>query len=345
MPHDGIRYWGYRIDASSTEAIEFFWEELKEGRLRQGWGYDPGQDLRDMKVDGGARGNLTMLERVKKGHILLVPRLPNWDQVAIVEATDDWDKAYRYDIPKAHGDYGHIFPARFRKSFSRHNKHVGGALQSTLKARNRFWNIDHIDRIKEHVQGLLDTQEDLASDISAKERFENATEGAFKSAPDVFSKEVYEVLKEQFEAAGWEKVLVEVLEAVYPGCDVRHTAGRGEALHGTDILIEIPGLGRLPRRTRYAIAVQVKDQGGQIDVARIMEQISKADSWERRTDPAEDQVTLVEKVVLMTKANKTANAKLVDAGKEQGVCFVFADDLKDILKDYARRKMGPGVNS
>ena len=342
MPHDGIHYWGYRIDTSRREAIEFFSEELKEGRLRQGWGYDPGQDLRDMKVDGGASGNLRMLKEVKKGHILLVPRLPNWGQVAIVEATDDWDKAYQYDI-SAHGDYGHIFPARFRKSFSRHNEHVVGDLQSTLRARNRFWNIDHI---KSDVQRLLDTpQEDLTSDISAKERFENATEGAFKSASDVFSEKAYDVLKEQFEAAGWEKVLVEVLEAVYPGCDVRHTAGPREASHGTDILIEIPGLGRLPRRTRYAIAVQVKDQDGQINVASIMEQISKADSWERPTAPAEDQVTLVEKVVLMTKANKTDNAKLVDAGEKQGVCFVFADDLKDILKDYARRKMGPGANS
>ncbi len=342
MPHDGIRYWGYRIDTSRREAIEFFWKELEKGRLRQGWGYDPGQDLRDMKVDGGASGNLRMLKEVKKGHILLVPRLPNWGQVAIVEATDDWDKAYRYDIPETHDDYGHIFPARCLKAFSRHNERVVGALQSTLRARNRFWNIDHIES---DVQRLLDTQEDLTSDISAKERFENATEGAFKSASDVFSEEAYEVLNKQFEAAGWEKVLVEVLEAVYPGCDVRHTAGRREALHGTDILIEIPGLGRLPRRTRYAIAVQVKDQDGQIDVASIMEQISKADSWERPTAPAEDQVTLVEKVVLMTKANKTDNAKLVDAGEKQGVCFVFADDLKDILKDYARRKMGPGANS
>lgn len=30
------KYWGYRI---SREDSSFFYEELKEGRLRQGWGY------------------------------------------------------------------------------------------------------------------------------------------------------------------------------------------------------------------------------------------------------------------------------------------------------------------
>lgn len=67
------RYWGYRIDAS---AIDFFRKELEEGRLRQGWGYDEGQDLRKMTVDEGASRNSRMKNEVKKGDILLVPRIP-----------------------------------------------------------------------------------------------------------------------------------------------------------------------------------------------------------------------------------------------------------------------------
>ena len=35
-------YWGYRIDKSK---ISFFKNELNEGRLRQGWGWDEAQDL------------------------------------------------------------------------------------------------------------------------------------------------------------------------------------------------------------------------------------------------------------------------------------------------------------
>ena len=58
-----IRYWGYRI---AKDRIPFFWEELRQGRLRQGWGADRGQNLRNLTVDKGARLNLPML-RVKRG--------------------------------------------------------------------------------------------------------------------------------------------------------------------------------------------------------------------------------------------------------------------------------------
>jgi len=34
------RYWGYRIDVKNQD---FFFKELEQGRLRQGWGYDKNQ--------------------------------------------------------------------------------------------------------------------------------------------------------------------------------------------------------------------------------------------------------------------------------------------------------------
>ena len=341
MPYDGIRYWGYRIDKSSKSAIQFFRDELEQGRLRQGWGYNEGQDLRKRPVDADVRRNLRMLNEVKQGHILLVPRLPSWGMVAIVEATDDWDEAYRFDIPKTEKDYGHIFPARRLKAFSRHNEHVSGGLRRTFRTPSRFWNIDYLKR---DVQELLNTSsEDLMSDITSKERFENAIEDAFEEASDVFSTNAYEGLKREFSAAGWESPLVEVFRAIYPGCEVLRTAGKAEREHGTDILIRIPGPGR-QHQAWHAIAVQVKDYEGQVsdaDAACIMDQISKADSWEYHPDdPYENPVKLAEKVVLLTKAERAVNKKLVDVGLEQDVRFVFADDLKDILKVYARRRWG-----
>jgi hypothetical protein len=41
-------YWGYRI---AVDRIDFFRAELENGRLRQGWGWDNLQDLRNMKMD------------------------------------------------------------------------------------------------------------------------------------------------------------------------------------------------------------------------------------------------------------------------------------------------------
>lgn len=49
-------YWGYRIDVKLV--IAFFRNELENGRLRQGWGWDDRQNLRDLKADWGARRNL-----------------------------------------------------------------------------------------------------------------------------------------------------------------------------------------------------------------------------------------------------------------------------------------------
>ena len=56
-------YWGYRIDVKNQD---FFFKELEQGRLRQGWGYAENQKLPDTK-DSGARKNLSMYHNVKKG--------------------------------------------------------------------------------------------------------------------------------------------------------------------------------------------------------------------------------------------------------------------------------------
>ena len=87
-------YWGYRIDVKNQD---FFFKELEQGRLRQGWGYDKNQELPDTK-DSGARKNLSMYHNVKKGDILLIPRLPDWGSVAIAEAIEDWNEGYKFEI-------------------------------------------------------------------------------------------------------------------------------------------------------------------------------------------------------------------------------------------------------
>lgn len=133
-------YWCYRIN---KEEIDFFWNELNEGRLRQGWGWLKGQDLRNFKRDEGASKNFPMFRNVKKYDILLIPELPSKGYVAIVEATEDWDIGYKFEIHVAMNDYGHIFPAKFLICLSRYNENVTGNIKATLKNPSRFWNINH----------------------------------------------------------------------------------------------------------------------------------------------------------------------------------------------------------
>lgn len=321
-----MRYWGYRID---KDKIDFFRAELGEGRLRQGWGWDEGQNLRDMKVDAGAGGNRRMYNEVKKDDILLVPRLPTWSEVAIVRATEDWDKGYRFEIHAE--DYGHIFPAELVGRFSRGNEHVSGDLVSTLRNPRRFWNIDHLC---DDVEILLGKEEgELTSIASDIDRFENEIAKTLREAFDAIGDDrVYDALNHAFQGTQWENVLVEVFKARFPGCEVTREGGTKEAQHGTDILIRVPGV--VPDAPEYGIAVQVKDYEGVVG-SGVLSQIAKAEWWGEDPD-----LTVVDKVVLVTKANKRDNAELVEDGRKAGVSIVFDDDLKALLKAYLVRRVG-----
>lgn len=328
-----IRYWGYRI---AKDQIPFFWKELRQGRLRQGWGADRGQNLRNLTVDKGARRNLRMFREVKKGHTLLVPRLPEWGRVAIVEATEDWDTGYVFahheDKSELAHSFGHIFPAKFIKSFSREASGVSGDLRSSLRNPSRFWNLDWLGH---DIEGLKETDEkSLHTRVSPEERLENAVSEAFEQAfkEDVFGAAVYRLLNQKLEGKNWETVLVRVFQALFPTYAVTSVGGRTEGEHGTDIRISMPSIDR--RAPEHVIAVQVKDYEGTVGNHPI-DQIEKASWWNNQ-----DGFSLVDKVVVMTKAPRDQNANLEKYAREKGVRLMFADDLQRLLVDYAKRTMG-----
>ena len=95
MESSNKNYWCFRID---TNRQKFFKEEIFKGRLRQGWGWDEAQDLRNLKMDEGAGRNKPIFNDVKKGDILLVPQLPTWGKVIVVEATEDFNIGYQLKI-------------------------------------------------------------------------------------------------------------------------------------------------------------------------------------------------------------------------------------------------------
>lgn len=145
-------YWGYRICKASSP---FFSKELDEGRLRQGWGYDLGQDLRNLTVDDGARNNLKMYNEVKKGDLLLIPHLPSWEEISIAEAKEDWAVGYCYDIPKDQGDFGHIFPAHLIKVVNRYSLEVPDRIRLSLCCPRRFWTMnDYADDIEDILRSI-----------------------------------------------------------------------------------------------------------------------------------------------------------------------------------------------
>ena len=314
-------YWGYRIDVKNQD---FFFKELEQGRLRQGWGYDKNQELPDTK-DSGAKKNLSMYKNVKKGDILLIPRLPDWGSVAIAEAAEDWDKGYKFQIDDEKKDFGHIFPARYIGCFNRHGKDVSGNIQSTLKARNRFWNISRLSEDIEKIMGNLEGNRESTSVI---ENIKNIVSEQVKSYFNLkgFSEKVIDEYNRKFTASQWEEVIKNILEKIYPGYEIERIGGSKEEKHGTDILVTISGLSNLEK---YNIAMQVKNYNDVIsdnNIDNIIKQINKAEKY-----VWENNGKLIGKILVITSAEEKDNPKLIEKCQKEEIRVIFSEELKKLI--------------
>jgi hypothetical protein len=319
-------YWCYRIN---NDLVDFFWNELLDKRLRQGWGWLKGQDLRNFKKDKGAGRNRPMFNRVKKGDILLVPHLPSWDEIAIVEAIEDWNIGYKFEIDKNLGDYGHIFPAQYLKKFVRHNENVSGNIRSTLKNPSRFWNINHYAK---DVEKLLKIE---VSELSKTQDYESRLESSIVNVfneifnESEFSKKLYSKLNEQFTREEWEFALVYGIKQIFPFYHIERVGGGNEKRHGTDILIRIPSI--IPDY-EYVIAIQIKDYEGFV-ADDVIKQINKADKYWN-----DENVKLIEKIVVITRAEKDDNIDLIE--NKSGVKFIFAKEFMQLLSNIGQTFIG-----
>lgn len=323
------RFWGYRIDTSRTD---YFWKELQQERLRQGWGWLLGQELSNLTIDEGAARNKRMFHEVKQEHILLIPRLPEWDKVAVVKAIEDWDTGYRFEISPEYGDYGHIFPAKYITRFSRGSAVVTADLKSTLKNRGRFWNIDHLCDDVERI--LAANQWELDSCVDDETKLMDTIGLAFQETfkRELFGNRLISHLNKVFGEKSWETVLVEVLKGLLPNADIKKVSGPQEKKHGTDILVTIPGL---TSEQQYSIALQVKDHQGKVGQDDPIEQIKKASYWTEK-----EGMKLIEKIVILTRAKRMENQELAERGAQEDVRIVFEEDLNKILVKYALQTLG-----
>jgi hypothetical protein len=300
-----------------------------DSKLRQGWGWLKGQDLRNFKKDEGAGRNRPMFNNVKKNDILLVPHLPTWDEIAIVEAIEDWNIGYIFEIDKNLGDYGHIFPAHYIKKFTRHNENVSGNIRSTLKNPSRFWNINHYAK---DVEKLLSAE---VSELSKTQDYESRLESSIGNVfneifnETEFAKKLYNKLNEQFTREEWEFALVYGLKQIFPFYHIERVGGGNEKNHGTDILIRLPGI--IPDY-EYAIAIQVKDYEGFV-ADDVIKQINKAEKYWN-----DENIKLVEKIVIITRAEKDDNINLLE--NKSRVKFIFAQEFSQLLSNIGQTFIG-----
>ena len=322
-----MHYWGFRIDVNGQGYPEYYREQLERGFLRQGWGYDPSQDLRRLNLDApprDQRANVRMYNEVKCGDIILIPRIPEWELVTIVRATKDWDIGYEFGIDEGMADYGHRFPAEKITHFHRQNQHVHGDVRTTLKCRSRFWNMtDYAESLNQLVPR---SESELTTDQDWEDRFRGPVSAVMRSVNERIEEGVHNALLNQFEGYEWEYALVVGLKALFPNYGVERTGGTSEQEHGTDILITMPG----PLRTvQYGIAMQVKDwRDVAHNIGDAVDQINRADEGWKRYRP---ELRIVDKIVVVTGANIPD-----DTPRERdGVTIMTPQELKELLRRMA----------
>jgi Protein of unknown function DUF262. len=147
------RYWALRTDPNRRAEL---WAEIRAGRLRQGWGWDPDMDLQvvaervltrepltDWQQQAWAnRRMLTSLpDGIHIGDLVLVPHMPEHRRFSLVRVVG----AYEFDGGQAFGDYGHILPVELLTGddgISYVDDRLVLRLQTSLGNRIRLWNLD-----------------------------------------------------------------------------------------------------------------------------------------------------------------------------------------------------------
>jgi len=160
------RYWAMR---TYCEIPDYFFKELKQGRMRQGWGWLQEQDLRKIRQlvqqeeqlapdQKDAWKGRRLLESepdgMQIGDIVILPNLPKAGYWSIVKVTGN----YYFEIDAEQKDFGHIRPVELLNSdnpINPYSRRVSALLRGTFRTRNRLWNIDwYKDYIEEVIKAI-----------------------------------------------------------------------------------------------------------------------------------------------------------------------------------------------
>ncbi len=156
------RYWAMRTDQARRA---FTWRELRAGRMRQGWGIRPDDNLEHLQRIRRAGGRLDDFGRevwlgnrrllptepgsMQVGDIVVLPHLPRYGAWSVVRVIG----GYRYavsDEPNTWNgapDYGHIRDVELltdERGIDRVREGVPEELRKAMRNRQRLWSLDPV---------------------------------------------------------------------------------------------------------------------------------------------------------------------------------------------------------
>lgn len=318
-----VRYWSMRTDKKQPS---FFYSELREGRLRQGWGYSEGVDLRKLKEfkDSGAkltdkqrdawRGNKRLLpteqDSIATGDIVLLPNLPHQGVWSLARVADD---IYRFEIAEEFEDYGHIRHVKLLNPnvpINPYSSAVHSDLRKTMRTRMRLWNVDQHSESVDVLIDAIERNEEVGKPESGAERL--------ASIRRELKRQLGEHLDRGFQGGEFEEVCETLLMQLYE--NVERTAGPLE--RGADFICDsTDGL-----KISHRVAVQVKKWSGKSDLSHPLAQIKEAYS-------NYEGVTSAAIITTLESITESAESAVRDISEELHIPInvLLKEDVLDLL--------------
>jgi hypothetical protein len=154
----------YVVVRTDKGRASFMLREFEQGRLRQGWGWLPSQDLRLLRAKVNAGQKLTAEEApawrnrrlldtepdgLKPGDVVVVPNLPEQGRWVIARVAGPYTYAPPDPEAKVGADYAHVVavapiraPGGKLAVIDPDNAAVDARLRSTMRNLSRMWSID-----------------------------------------------------------------------------------------------------------------------------------------------------------------------------------------------------------
>lgn len=266
------RDWVVRTDWRSLD--EVILPSLREGQLRQGWGYRDDQDLNVIgnlvhsegrnALNDDQKASWRRVQRfwpehwepVAVGDRILLPKVPGWGRWSLVEVTGP----YRFERHPVSGDHGHILPVKtLVPEIASSNTAVSAHLQRTMRNQGPMWNIDALSK---HVDRLVAAGSDAARGDTETDRLKNLLDATVQA--------LLPELRDHFRGNQLEAPVLRLLTHMFPEADVRKHAGPHE--QGADFIITESDVFEHERRT----VVQLKDYAEVLSGDRPLQQIREA---------------------------------------------------------------------
>jgi hypothetical protein len=186
LEHAGDDMPRYVVIRTDKQRAPFILRELEQGRLRQGWGWRPEQDLRLIwqKVNSNGKGSLTSEEAsawrnrrlldtewngLKPGDVVIIPNQPRQGCWLLARITGP----YRYEQPPKEdnvgSDYGHVVPVEVLTDkqgkvavVEADNANVDARLRASMRSMSRMWSLDALGDKIEHIVAAIGRGEDTS---------------------------------------------------------------------------------------------------------------------------------------------------------------------------------------